>query len=77
MPAKHYPVSARSVATWQSMLFFRTSLQDGCMELQSRAWPARTNMASSYKYGQLVQMARLYGAWIEFLTFKRCVYGYS
>ena len=42
MPAKHYPVSARSVATWQSMLFFRTSLQDGCMELQSRAWPART-----------------------------------
>ncbi len=45
--------------------------------LQSRAWPARTNMASSYKYGPLVQMARLYGAWIEFLTFKRCVYGYS
>ncbi len=40
-------------------------------------WPARTNMASSYKYGPLVQMARLYGAWIEFLTFKRCVYGYS
>lgn len=45
MPAKHYPVSARSVATWQSMLFFRTSLQDGCMELQSRAWPTRTGFA--------------------------------
>ncbi len=45
--------------------------------LQSQAWPARTNMARSYKYGQFVQMARLYGAWIEFLTFKRCVYGYS